>query len=136
VFSWDRMLSFEGNTAPYLINAYVRIKSIFRKAESQGIVPNINAPIFVKEPAERALALKLLQFPGAVEGVASSLEPHRLCTYLYELAALYHQFFENCPVIRAENEELRQSRFALSDVTARVLRQGLNLLGIQTVEQM
>lgn len=138
VFSWERMLSFEGNTAPYLINAYVRIKSIFRKAASQGLesLGFGGVKISIGDPAERTLSLKLLQFPGVVDGVASSLEPHRLCTYLYELASSYHQFYERCPVLTAPDDATRNSRLALSDLTARVLRQGLDLLGIQTVEQM
>jgi arginyl-tRNA synthetase len=136
VFDWDRMLSFDGNTAPYLQNAYVRIRSIFRKAESQGIAAPGDAAIALRESAERALAVKLLQFAASVESVATSLEPHRLCTYLYELAALYHQFYEKCPVVSAPDEATRSSRLALSKLTASVLKQGLDLLGIAVVEQM
>jgi arginyl-tRNA synthetase len=137
VFSWERMLSFEGNTAPYLINAYVRIRSIFRKAKTQGLEsPGFGGAINISDPAERGLALKLLQFPATVESVAQSLEPHRLCTFLYELASSYHQFYERCPVLTAPDAATRGSRLALSDLTARVLRQGLELLGIQTDEQM
>ena len=112
IFDWDRMLSFEGNTAPYLQNAYVRIKSIFRKAEAQGIqfeIRNSKSEIRISDPAERALALKLLQFAGVVESVADSLEPHRLCTYLYELAAGYHRFYVACPVLAAGDEATRES---------------------------
>ena len=135
VFDWDRMLSFDGNTAPYLVNAYVRIQSIFRKAKTQGIDVGRALPA-VNEPAEKALALKLLQFPGVVEAVGQSLEPHRLCGYLYELASLYHQFYERCPVLTAETPALRDGRLALSGVTARTLKQGLELLGIGVLERM
>jgi arginyl-tRNA synthetase len=134
VFSWSRMLSFDGNTAPYLQNAYVRIRSIFRKAKLDA--PPANAAVDVKEPAERALVLALLQFPYAIGSVAESLEPHRLCGYLYELASAYHQFYENCPVLSAGDAATRDSRLVLSDLTARTLARGLELLGIGVVEQM
>jgi len=141
VFDWDRMLSFDGNTAPYLINAYVRIQSIFRKArgeeshrpESMGFADGV---IVLRESAERELALKLLQFGSAVEQVAQTLEPHRLCTYLYELATAFHHFYEHCPVLKAESDAVKISRLALCDCVARTLKQGLNLLGIGVVEQM
>ena len=135
VFSWDRMLSFDGNTAPYLQNAYVRIRSIFRKAGG----PGSHAPwriVQLSEPAEKSLALMLLQFPAAVAGVAEALEPHRLCTYLYELASTYHQFYEKCPVLAAADDSTRQTRLALCEATARTLRKGLELLGIQVIERM
>ena len=127
VFDWDRMLAFEGNTAPYLQNAYVRVQSIFRKGNVQSVEPGA---IAVAEPAERALALKLLQFPAVVRAVGQALEPHRLCTYLFELAALFHQFYEQCPVLAAGDEATRLSRLRLCELTGRVLRQGLSLLGI------
>ncbi len=132
VFSWERMLSFDGNTAPYLQNAYVRIRSIFRKHGKEFSKYEIH----ITDSAEKNLALKLLQFPAAVAGVAESLEPHRLCTYLYELAATYHQFYEKCPVLTAPDEATRNSRLALCEVTARTLKQGLNLLGIEVVDRM
>ncbi len=135
VFDWDRMLAFDGNTAPYLINAYVRIRSIFRKGEVD-LCSLDGATILVTEPAERALVLKLLQLPAIVAGVAASLEPHRLCNYLYELAALYHQFYEQCPVLKAPDTATRDSRLRLSDLAARVLSRGLDLLGIAVVERM
>ena len=134
VFSWDRMLSFDGNTAPYLVNAYVRNRSIFRKGGIEAAP--VGTAVTLVEPAERALALKLLQLSATIESVAVSLEPHRLCTYLYEVASAYHSFFENCPVLSAENEGLKQSRLVLCGVTARVLKQGLGLLGIEVVEKM
>ena len=136
VFSWDRMLSFDGNTAPYLQNAYVRIKSIFRKAEAQSLPPANSGAIQAAEPAERALALKLLQLSGVVDAVAQSLEPHRLCTFLYELASLFHHFYEKCPVLAAPDAATRDSRLALCNLTAHVLKQGLGLLGIAVIEQM
>ncbi len=135
VFDWDRMLALEGNTAPYLQNAYVRIQSIFRKGEVD-VASLDGVDVQVVEPAEKTLALKLLQFAGVVDAVALSLHPHRLCTYLYELASAYHGFYEKCPVLTAADEATRQSRLALSHVTARTLQQGLNLLGIDVVSRM
>ena len=135
VFDWDRMLAFDGNTAPYLQNAYVRIQSIFRKGEiDAGVLSDV--AITVADPAERALVLKLLQLPETVAAVADALEPHRLCNYLYEVASLYHQFYERCPVLKADSPALRDSRLRLSDLTARALAQGLHLLGIETLERM
>lgn len=136
VFNWDRMLSFDGNTAPYLQNAVVRIRSIFRKAKTQGIPDHTAASIVLGDPAERALALRILQFPGVVEQVAQSLEPHRLCTYLFELASQYHQFYERCPVITAPDDATRGARLSLSALTERVLVRGLDLLGIDAVDRM
>ena len=136
VFDWERMLALEGNTAPYLQNAYVRIRSIFRKAAEEGIDTSGDASIVLEESAERALALELLRFPQVVRAVGESLEPHRLCNYLYELASAFHVFYERCPVLSAPDERLRGSRLRLADLTARTLRTGLGLLGIGTVEQM
>jgi arginyl-tRNA synthetase len=135
VFDWNRMLAFDGNTAPYLQNAYVRIRSIFRRG---GLDPDAvpRGPIVLEEEAEHALALHLLQFPRAVGQVVEKLEPHRLCQYLYDLAGHYHQFYEHCPVLPAEPEARRASRLALCNLTAQTLAQGLNLLGIETVERM
>ena len=136
VFAWQRMLSFTGNTAPYLQNAYVRVRSIFRRARERGIATDLaGAALQLDEPNERALALRLLQFSDAVTGVASSLEPHHLCTYLYELASELHQFYQACPVLPAE-DDVRRSRLLLSDLVARTLKQGLELLGIDVVERM
>jgi len=137
VFDWDRMLAFEGNTAPYLQNAYVRIQSIFRKNKAHGQPAAGNSgTITLTDDAERALALTLVQFPSVVDAVASSLEPHRLCTYLYDLAASYHKFYECCPVLNAPDDATRTSRLRLSAVTAATLKQGLNLLGINVIEYM
>jgi arginyl-tRNA synthetase len=135
VFDWDRMLSFDGNTAAYLQNAYVRVRSIFRRAEIEaGDVRT--ATVTLGAPEERALALALVRFEGVVVDVADTLQPHRLCTYLFDLAQAFTAFYEKCPVLRADDTSQRTSRLALCDVTARVLQRGLGLLGIETVEQM
>ena len=135
VFDWDRMLALEGNTAPYLQNACVRIRSIFRKG---GIDPSAcaGAALVIAQPAERAVALEILQLPAVIAAVADTLEPHRLCTFLYELASLFHQFYEQCPVLAAPDTATRDSRLLLCDLCARTLGQGLALLGIETVERM
>jgi arginyl-tRNA synthetase len=133
VFDYGRMLSFDGNTAPYLQYAHARIRSIFRKGDAP--VPDPSA-IRIEAPAERALALQLLKFPTATSSVADSLEPHRLCTYLYDLSTTFSTFYEACPVLKADTLEERESRLALSDVTARVLALGLDLLGIEAPERM
>lgn len=135
VFDWDRMLALEGNTSPYLQNAYVRIRSIFRKGSVDPASIDGSA-IRITEPAERTLALKLLQLPMVIASVADSLEPHRLCNYLYELASAYHQFYEHCPVLTASDDATRSSRLALSHLVAQTMKQGLSLLGIDVVEQM
>ncbi|XXX75394.1 arginine--tRNA ligase [Sorangium sp. So ce134] len=133
VFDWDRMLAFEGNTAPYLMYAHARIRSIFRKA---GVESQRGVGIALGEPAERALALELLRFGAVLEDVAATLEPHRLCGYLFELAGSFTTFYERCPVLRAEGDEVRRSRLALCDLTAEVLAKGLGLLGIEAPERM
>ena len=135
VFDWERMLSFEGNTSPYLQYAHARICSIFRRAgvdraSVRGITPTLG------HSAERALALRLLQFDTAVWDTLEKYSPHRLCTYLYELASEFSAFYEHCPVLRAESEEQKMSRLALCDFTARVMERGLALLGIESPEQM
>jgi len=132
VFSWDRMLAMDGNTAPYLQYAYTRIRSIFRKAGIDHAPP---APIVFAEPAERALALAILAFEGVVDAVGRTLEPHRLCGYLYDLATAFSAFYEACPVLSAE-PPLRAGRLVLADLTGRTLAQGLELLGIRVVERM
>ena len=135
VFDWDRMLAFEGNTAPYLQYAHARIHSIFRKAEVDPASVRAVTPI-LDHPAERALALAILGFDGAVAETAERYTPHRLCTYLFDLAQTFSTFYDSCPVLRAETEELRTSRLALADLTARVIALGLSLLGIETPERM
>lgn len=134
-FSWDRMLALEGNTAPYLVNAYVRIRSIFRKAELN--MAGYSASVTVADPNEKALVLKLMQFSATIESVAESLEPHRLCNYLYDLASAFHKFYEHCPVLRSDvPPEVRASRLALCKLVAAALEQGLDLLGIGVVDRM
>jgi arginyl-tRNA synthetase len=132
VFDWDRMLALDGNTAPYLQYAHARVRSIFRRAG--GHEPDA-ARIVIAEPAERELAIELLAFGGVIAGVAHSLELHSLAGYLYVLACTFSGFYEKCPVLKAETE-VRESRLALCDLTARVLRQGLDLLGIATPDRM
>jgi arginyl-tRNA synthetase len=135
-FNWDKMLAFTGNTAPYLLYAYSRIKSIFRKLgsdEFQITQPEVIQPV---APEELVLAKHLLNFGLALEAVAEEYRPNLLCNYLYELAGKFTSFYENCPVLKAEAAASRDSRLALCDLTARVLKQGLGLLGIETVEQM
>jgi arginyl-tRNA synthetase len=132
VFNWDKLLAFDGNTAPYMQNAYVRIRAIFRKA---GLEQAPAAPVLLAEPAETALAGKLLDFADSVALAADEFRPHYLCQYLFELATLFHKFYEACPVLSAA-DDVRASRLVLCDLTARTIRQGLNLLGIGVVEQM
>ncbi|HZU17864.1 MAG TPA: arginine--tRNA ligase [Candidatus Dormibacteraeota bacterium] len=133
VFDYGRMLSFDGNTAPYLQYAHARIRSIFRRG-GEGVV-EAPGPVTIAEPAERALAIELLGLADVVEGVAESLEFHRLANYLYGLATTFTTFYERLPVLRAE-EEVRRSRLALCDLTARTLALGLGLLGIQAPDRM
>ncbi|HET7132612.1 MAG TPA: arginine--tRNA ligase, partial [Gammaproteobacteria bacterium] len=137
VFDWERMLAPEGRTGPYLQYAHARIRSIFRKASEEGVeAPVPGAPIALAEPAERALGLELLGFGAAVLEAAESLKPHRLAGYLYDLAAAFTAFFENCPVLRAPDSATRASRLALCALTAAVLARGLDLLGIEAPDRM
>ena len=132
IFSWDRMLSFQGNTAPYLQNAYVRIRSIFRKAGEEFVAPR---QIALGAPEEKTLALKLSQFAETVPAVLNDFRPNLLANYLYELANAFHAFYEACPVLKSE-EPARSSRLALCELSARVLGKGLDLLGIRVPEKM
>ena len=132
VFSWEKMLSLEGNTAPYMQYAYARVRSIFRKA---GLDGESTGEITVAEPAERALGVRLLQFGDVLQTVVADCLPNMLCAYLYELAGAFMSFYENCPVLQAD-EPVRTSRLALAGLTARTIKQGLALLGIETVERM
>jgi arginyl-tRNA synthetase len=131
VFSWDKMLSLQGNTAPYLQYAYARIASILRKAESR----NGKAEIKLEAPEELALAKQLLNFGGVLEAVADDSRPNFLCNYLYEVAGAFAKFYEACPVLKSEGDT-RASRLALCDLTGRVLKQGLEVLGIEVLDQM
>ena len=135
VFDWENMLSFEGNTAPYMQYAYTRIRSIFNKA-------NVNptalaeAKIQLSDEKERALAIKLLQFEEAVQTVGKEGTPHVLCAYLYELAGVFSSFYEHCPILNAEDENVKLSRLKLASLTEKTLKQGFALLGIKTIEKM
>jgi arginyl-tRNA synthetase len=132
IFSWERMLSFQGNTAPYLQNAYVRIRSIFRKAGEEFVATKT---LELTAPEEKNLATKLCQFAEAVPSVLNDFRPNILANYLFELANSFHSFYEACPVLKSD-EPSRSSRLALCELTGRVLRQGLNLLGIAVPEKM
>jgi len=137
VFDWDRMLAFDGNTGPYLQYAGTRIRSIFRRASLDPDSPSVTeAPILLGEPAERALALRLLGLDEVIQSVAASLEPHRLSTWLYDLATAFTDFYERCPVLTADDQAVRRSRLALSALTLRALTLGLSLLGIDLPERM
>ena len=134
IFDWDRMLSFDGNTAPYLQYAHARICSIFRRAAIDRA--QVRATEFVLDhPQERALALRLLRFDASVWEAVETLAPHKLCTYLYDLASDFTSFYEQCPVLKAEGA-VRDSRLALCDAAARVMECGLGLLAIAAPEQM
>ncbi|MGA2279277.1 MAG: arginine--tRNA ligase [Verrucomicrobiota bacterium] len=135
VFSWDKMLALQGNTAPYLQYAYARIKSIFRKAEAESKVQSSETKVELVSPEEIALAKHLLNFGLTLEAVAEEYRPNFMCNYLYELAGKFTAFYENCPVLKVD-DSLRASRLALCNLTARVLKQGLDVLGIEVVEQM
>ena len=132
VFSWDKMLSLHGNTAPYLQNAYVRIRSIFRKAGEAA--PKIDK-LILSDPAELNLAKRVCQFAEIVPQVLNGFRPNILANYLFELANSFHAFYEACPVLKSE-EPARSSRLALCELTGRVLQKGLELLGIKAPEKM
>lgn len=132
IFSWDKMLSLHGNTAPYLQNAYVRIRSIFRKAGE--VTPKIDR-LILKEAAEIDLARRLCQFAEIVPQVLNGFRPNILANYLFALANSFHAFYEACPVLKSQ-EPVRSSRLMLSDLAARVLQRGLDLLGIKVPERM
>jgi arginyl-tRNA synthetase len=136
VFDWDRMLAAEGRTGPYLQYAHARIHSIFRRAAEQGVARSARAELSLQDPAERRLALELLDFGNAVIEAGEGLKPHRLCGYLYDLATAFTAFFENCPVLKAPDDATRASRLALCELTARVLSCGLGLLGIAAPERL
>ncbi|MBO4139359.1 arginine--tRNA ligase [Micromonospora tulbaghiae] len=139
VLDWERMLSLDGNTAPYLQYAYSRVRSIFRRAGAaagpDADVSRPDAEVSLAEPAERALAIELVGFAAVVEEVADGLEFHRLTAYLHRLAVAFNAFYERCPVLRADGP-MRESRLVLCELTGRVLRQGLDLLGIRTPERL
>ena len=134
VFDWDNMLAFEGNTAPYMQYAYTRVLSVFRKA---GISESeVQGKTAITEDREAVLAVRLLQFEETITQVARDGTPHVMCAYLYDLAGLFSGFYEHCPILSAEDEATKQSRLTLALLTAKTLKQGLETLGIETVERM
>ena len=134
-FDWDRMLSFDGNTSPYLQYAHARICSIFRRANIERQSVRAVTPI-IEHTAERELAMRVLQFDSAFWDTLDKYSPHRLCTYLYDLASSFSSFYEQCSVLKADSDEQRNSRLMLCDLTARVMQAGLGVLGIEAPEQM
>jgi arginyl-tRNA synthetase len=139
VFSYDKMLAMTGNTAAYMQYSYARVRSIFGKAavdQSEIRNPKSAINISLETPQERALGIALLQFSEALDRVVADCRPNYLTAYLFELATRYSDFFENCPVLRADTDELRMSRLRLCDLTARTIKCGLGLLGIEVVERM
>lgn len=135
IFNWESMLSFEGNTAPYLQYAFARIQSIFRKAD---VNPNaLEGNLTLEQEQEKALALKLLQFSETLEQVTREAYPHVLCNYLYDVASLFMKFYEACPILKDDvDAATRSSRLALSHLTAQTIHRGLDLLGIETMNKM
>ncbi|WP_395342168.1 arginine--tRNA ligase [Ningiella sp. W23] len=137
IFDWDTMLSFEGNTAPYLQYAYTRIRSIFRKADLDMDKVTGATSIFIENDAEHALCVKLLQFEEVLQSLASEASPHILCTYVYELASAFMRFYEASPILKqGVSEATKQSRLCLAALSAKTIRQGLDILGIETLEHM
>jgi arginyl-tRNA synthetase len=137
VFSYDKMLAMNGNTATYMQYAYARVRSIFARGEVDIEALRAARPqIYLGTPAERDLALELLRFGEAIDLCLKDYRPNQLTSYLFELANCYSTFFENCPVLKAETPEIRQSRLVLCDLTARTIQKGLELLGISVVEKM
>ncbi|ASK26451.1 arginine--tRNA ligase [Neisseria chenwenguii] len=131
VFDWDAMLSFEGNTAPYLQYAYTRVQSVFRKAGKW----NVQTALSLTEPLEKQLAVELLKFEDVLQSVAETSYPHYLAAYLYQVATLFSRFYEACPILKAEGQT-RNTRLQLAKLTGGTLKQGLELLGIETLEVM
>jgi arginyl-tRNA synthetase len=134
-FNWEKMLALQGNTAPYLQYAYTRVRSIFRRGGDSSGGGAQNAVIGLAAPDELALAKHLMNLGLALEAVAEECRPNFLCNYLYELAGLFARFYESCPVLKAEGTE-RATRLLLCDLTGRVLKQGLEALGIEVTDQM
>jgi arginyl-tRNA synthetase len=134
IFNFDQMLSFEGNTAPYLMYAYTRVASIFNKA---GLDMNsIQGEIKLDAEKEKDLANKLMQFPEILERISQRGQPHTLCSYIYEVAGLFSSFYEHCPILGAESEQQKMSRLRLAALAGKTIKQGLSLLGIKTLERM
>jgi arginyl-tRNA synthetase len=134
VFTWEKMLSHDGNTSVYLQYANARVQSILNKATT---LPGPGTPVSLAEPAERALAIKLLQFPAAITAATETFNPHKLCGYLFDTASALSGFYETCPILATSTpEELRQSRLVLVTLTSKVLTLGLSLLGIEVPERL
>jgi len=133
-FNFDQMLSFEGNTAPYLLYAYTRVVGVFRKLGEA--FDETKGQIILQAPQEQELAARLAQFGETLNNVAEKGTPHVLCAYLYDLAGLFSSFYENCPILGAETPEQQQSRLRLAALIGRTLKQGLDLLGLETLERM
>ncbi|QOI54692.1 arginine--tRNA ligase [Rouxiella badensis] len=134
IFDWDNMLAFEGNTAPYMQYAYTRVASIFKRADIN--VNSLTQPMVLTEEREITLATRLLQFEEVLTAVAREGTPHVMCAYLYDVAGLFSGFYEDCPILNAEDETVRNSRLKLALLTQRTLKTGLDTLGIETVERM
>lgn len=134
IFDWDNMLAFEGNTAPYMQYAYTRVSSVFKRAGLEE--SDLTLPMQLTENREIALATRLLQFEETITTVAREGTPHVMCAYLYDLAGLFSGFYEDCQILNAESEAVRQSRLKLALLTAKTLKTGLDTLGIETVERM
>ena len=135
IFDWDGMISFDGNTAPYLQYAYTRITSIFKRANLD--LESHSSVIIIAEKPEKNLALKLLQFEEIIEQVSLDCYPHVLCNYLYELASAFMSFYEECPILRKDiSTEKKESRLELAKLTANKLACGLDLLGIEVMPTM
>ena len=136
-FSYDKMLAMNGNTATYMQYAYARVRSIFRRGQVDiDALRASDAKLLLATPAERALAIQILRFAEGLENTVADYRPNQLTNYLFELGNSYSTFFDQCPVLKAETPELRTSRLLLCDLTARTLKQGLELLGIPVVEKM
>lgn len=133
-FNFEQMLSFEGNTAPYLLYAYTRVASVFRKLGTD--MEQLAGEIQLEAEQEQALGAKLAQFSEVLNGVGDKGVPHLLCSYLYDLAGLFSSFYEHCPILTAESEAEKQSRLRLAALTGKTLKQGLELLGLETLERM
>lgn len=133
IFDWKNMLSFDGNTAPYLLYAFARIQSVIRRLDQEGVKPG--SQITISADAERNLVLKICQFSEVLQQMGKDCYPNQLCQYLYELSGTFMKFYENCPILKAE-PSLRESRLAVAALTAEVLKQGLNLLGIEPLNKM
>jgi len=134
IFDWDVMISFEGNTAPYLLYAYTRINSLFQKAGTN--IDSLNDAIVLDTINDTLLAKQIILFPEVIDTVALKAAPHMLCTYLYELAGIFSSFYESCPVLNQEDLSLKLSRLKLAKMTSRILELGLSLLGIKTLKRM